>query len=276
MTAGINNEFKIDLKKKTHLTGTITNRLGMTFVLIKAGRFMMGSPLSEHGRDKDEKQHEVILTKDYYMQTTEVTQGQWKAVMGNNPSYFQNCGKNCPVETILWEDTQEFIKKLNQIGDGFYRLPTEAEWEYAARAGSKSAFANGGINETDCRKDSNLVKMGWYCGNSCVKYSNGYDCSWCNNPCKAGTHPVAQKLPNAWGLYDMHGNVCEWCSDSYEEYPSRKVTNPTGGLSDSARVLRGGSWYDYVQNCRSADRSHEGPDYIDYSNGLRLLRMLNP
>ncbi len=165
----------------------------MDFVLIKAGTFMMGSPEDEEGRYYKEIQHQVILTQDYYMQTTELTQGQWEAVMGSNPSNFYNCGSNCPVEKVSWNDIQAFIEKLNQRGEGIYRLPTEAEWEYAARAGSTTAFANGGITERGCSYDANLDAMGWYYGNA------------------DGTHPVAQKLPNAWGLYDMHGNVWEWC-----------------------------------------------------------------
>ena len=137
------------------------------------------------------------------MQTTEVTQGQWRSVMGSNPSDFANCGNNCPVENVSWDDIQSFITAMNQRGDGTYRLPTEAEWEYAARAGSTSAFANGGISVTDCSYDPNLDAMGWYCGNA-----------------SSTTHSVGGKQPNAWGLYDMHGNVWEWCQDWY------------GGLSD--------------------------------------------
>ncbi|ETR65674.1 MAG: sulfatase modifying factor 1 precursor, partial [Candidatus Magnetoglobus multicellularis str. Araruama] len=255
------------------MTGTFTNRLGMTFVLIKAGRFMMGSPSNEPGRVDDETQHEVILTKDFYMQITEVTQGQWEAVMGNNPSRFKECGKNCPVEKVTWNDVQKFIKKINQMRDGQYRLPTETEWEYAARAGSTSAFTNGGISQTNCGEDSNLIKMGWYCGNSCVSYNNGYNrCSLCINTCEAGTHPVAKKMPNAWGLYDMHGNVWEWCSDWYGDYLSRKVTDSTGPSSGSFRVLRGGSWSDDVLDNRSAKRSHNVPNWSFRDLGLRLLR----
>ncbi|MBW2606595.1 MAG: caspase family protein [Deltaproteobacteria bacterium] len=158
----------------------ISDSLGMKFVSIMPGTFMMGSPSSEPGRESDEKQHQVTLTKGFYMQTTEVTQGQWRAVMGNNPSHFENCGDDCPVEKVSWNDAQGFIRRLNQKeGSDKYRLPTEAEWEYAARAGTTTAFENGWISELKCGYDSNLDAMGWYCGNS-----------------NRRTHPVAQKHPN--------------------------------------------------------------------------------
>jgi len=152
-----------------------TNPLGMTFNLIPAGTFTMGSPEDEPGRNDNETQHQVTLTQAFYMQTTEVTQGQWEAVMGENPSSFQDCGDNCPVEAVFWDDIQGFIAKMNERGEGTYRLPTEAEWEYAARAGSTTAFANGGIPETVCGYDPNLDEMGWYCGNSDVTYSECLD-----------------------------------------------------------------------------------------------------
>jgi formylglycine-generating enzyme required for sulfatase activity/serine/threonine protein kinase len=248
-----------------------TNSLGMTFVYIKPGTFMMGSPESEKGRYDDERQYKVTLTKGYYMQTTEVTQGQWQAVMGNNPSSFEYCGETCPVEKVSWEDIQEFIKKLNQRDSNYqYRLPTEAEWEYAARAGSRTAFANGGINELECGRDSNLSTMGWYCGNAGVDYKGCYDDSIYGGSKCAGPHPVAQKEPNVWGLYDMHGNVWEWCQDRYGDYPTGSVTDPQGPSSGAARVLRGGSWYYDAGGCRSADRSRGGPGLRDFSDGFRL------
>ncbi|MBC8393272.1 MAG: formylglycine-generating enzyme family protein [Deltaproteobacteria bacterium] len=228
----------------------------MEFVYIQPGTFIMGSPTNEPGRDNDEKQHRVNLTKGFYMQTTEVTQGQWKEVMGSNPSHFKNCGVDCPIEKVSWSDVQQFINKLNQReGSGTYRLPTEAEWEYAARAGSKTAFANGDISGTVCGYDSNLDAMGWYCGNA-------------NNK----THPVAQKQPNAWGLYDMHGNVWEWCQDWFGAYPSGSVTDPTGPSGGSFRVLRGGSWDHDARCCRSAFRGRGNPGRRDDYLGFRLLR----
>ncbi|KPA13283.1 secreted protein containing Sulphatase-modifying factor domain protein [Candidatus Magnetomorum sp. HK-1] len=235
-----------------------TNSLGMTFVYIPPGTFMMGSPTDELGRGGNETQHQVTLTKGYFMQTTEVTQGQWKAVMGSNPSYFQNCGDNCPVEEVYWYKVQDFIESLNQKeGTSKYRLPTEAEWEYAARAGSSTAFANGAITERYCDYDPNLDAMGWYCGNSNDK-----------------THPVAQKLSNAWGLYDMHGNVWEWCQDWYNSYPENSVTDPTGPSLGSYRVLRGGSWGDSAHYCRSAKRDSDSPgDRLSYCGGFLGLRL---
>jgi formylglycine-generating enzyme required for sulfatase activity len=257
--AGITNKFKIDLKKKSQLTGTFTNRLGMTFVLIKAGRFMMGSPSNEPKRESDEKQHTVVLTKDFYIQTTEVTQGQWKAVMGNNPSFFKACGVNCPVERVSWDDSQEFIKKLNQMGDGYYRLPTEAEWEYAARAGTTTPFAFGNCLNTDK-----------------ANYDGNYPLTGCSKgKYRKKTISVASLGKNVWGLYDMHGNVEEWCSDRYGDYPDISVTDP-GPSSGSSRVFRGGSWSNYGQYCRSARRDGNSPGYRDGHIGLRLKRTLNP
>jgi formylglycine-generating enzyme required for sulfatase activity len=233
-----------------------SNSLGMTFVHIPSGTFEMGSPEDEKGRISiRETLHKVTLTQDFFMQTTEVTQGQWKAVMGENPSYFKNCGNNCPVEQVSWNDVQAFIKRLNAISKGQqYRLPTEAEWEYAARAGSKTAFANGDIQEKLCDHDPNLDKMGWYCGNS-----------------KGKTHPVAQKQPNQWQLFDMHGNVWEWCSDYFDEYPSEHVTDPMGPVKGASRVVRGGSWVNDAGDCRSAIRSRVAPDDRGGYLGFRLV-----
>jgi formylglycine-generating enzyme required for sulfatase activity/energy-coupling factor transporter ATP-binding protein EcfA2/Tfp pilus assembly protein PilX len=249
-----------------------TNQFGMTFVYIKHGSFLMGSPKNERGRESDEIQHTVNLTKGFYMQTTEMTQGQWMAVMGENPSSFKNCGDNCPVEQVSWNDVQEFIRRLNKKSKQEYRLPTEAEWEYAARAGSTSAFANGDIKETGCELDPNLDKMGWYCGNSCVDYEGGYECSSCGNNCKKwGTQPVAQKKANKWNLYDMHGNVYEWCSDWYGKYTNAHVTNPVGSVKGSSRVFRGGSWYHTARHCRSALRYWYAPTIRNRIIGFRLV-----
>ena len=168
-------------------SSTYTNSLGMTFKLIPAGTFTMGSPENELGRSSDETSHQVTLSNQFYIQTKEVTQGQWEKVMGSNPSHFSNCGTDCPVETVSWNDIQQFITLLNAKGEGTYRLPTEAEWEYACRAGSTTAFPNGDIINTKCNEPI-LNVIGWYCGNS-----------------DDTTHPVAQKQPNAWGLSDMNG-----------------------------------------------------------------------
>ena len=235
--------------------------LGMTFVLIPAGTFTMGSPPDEPGRWGAERpQHQVTLTQPFYMQQTEVTQSQWEAVMGSNPSDFSGC-PSCPVEKVSWDDVQTYISYMNARGEGTYGLPTEAQWEYAARAGSTTAFYNGGItfysDMYDCNYDGNLAAIGWYCDNS-----------------NSQTHPVAQKTPNAWGLYDMSGNVFEWCQDWFSSsyYDSNPSTDPVGPSSGSYRVLRGGGWSYSAKNCRSAFRNRSSPDYRSYHIGFRLKR----
>jgi formylglycine-generating enzyme required for sulfatase activity len=183
----------------------------MQFASIPPGQFVMGS-----NKNRDEKPaHTVKITKGFDIQKTEVTQGQWKAVMGSNPSNFSSCGDNCPLENVSWEDVQTFIERLNDKKDGHtYSLPTEAEWEYAARAGTTGDYAG------------DLDEMAWYIKNSGSK-----------------THPVATKKANAWGLYDMHGNVWEWVSDWYgsDYYQNSPNNDPKGPNSGSARVYRGGS-----------------------------------
>jgi formylglycine-generating enzyme required for sulfatase activity len=237
---------------------TLKNSIGMTFVYIKPGTFMMGSPSDEPGRKRDsevnEILHQVTMTHGFYMQTTEVSQRQWLALMGKNPSYFDYSGDDFPVEQVSWNDAQEFIRRLIQKeGISSYRLPTEAEWEYAARAGSESAFSGGGITKPDCAHDPVLDALGWYCGNAGRK-----------------THQVAQKNSNNWGLYDMHGNVWEWCQDWMGDYPSGSVTDPSGPLSGKGRVHRGGSWRSDARHCRSANRDFELPDSRDRYLGFRL------
>ena len=244
----------LQILSNTRLSNMVVNHIGMTFKLIPAGNFIMGSPTDEPGRWIGETQHQITLTKGFYMQTTEVTQGQWKMVMGSNPSYFSNCGDDCPVEQVSWNDVQGFISELNKLGEGNYRLPTEAEWEYAARAGSTTALANGVITVTGCEHDPNLHAIGWYCGNS-------------GNT----MHPVAQKQPNAWGLYDMHGNVWEWCQDWYGFYDTGPLTDPIGAPSGLYRVNRGGSWYHGAGLCRSASRGTDEPDNSYHCYGFRLV-----
>jgi formylglycine-generating enzyme required for sulfatase activity len=242
-----------------HLPGkdsiALLNSSGFSFVAIPAGTFMMGSAESELGRNDDERQHEVTLTRGFCMQTTLVTQKQWKLVMGTEPSLFGIEGDDCPVEGVSWNEVQEFVRKLNSLGDASYRLPSEAEWEYACRAGTASAFASGEITVFSCGHDASLDAAGWYCGNSGWK-----------------VHPVAQKAPNAWGLYDMHGNVCEWCQDWYGNYPATPQIDPLGSAFGPGRVVRGGSWFSNSQNCRSACRSWWAPNSrIDFI-GFRLVR----
>ncbi len=227
------------------------------FAYVPPGTFTMGSPSNEPGRSSNETQHQVTLTQGYYLQTTEVTQGQWKAVMGSNPSNFKNCGDDCPVENISWNDCQSFIQKLNRLAGGDrYRLPTEAEWEYAARAGTTTPFAFGDCLSTD---EAN--------------YNGNYPLSGCSKgEYRKMTVRTGSLSANAWGLHDMHGNVWEWCQDWYGDYPSGSVTDPTGPSSGSLRVLRGGGWICIARYCRSADRSGNTPVNSFDGLGARLLR----
>jgi formylglycine-generating enzyme required for sulfatase activity len=225
------------------------------YVRIAPGTFMMGSPPGEEGRYDVETQHSVTISRAYCMKATEVTQGEWQAVMGSNPSHFKNCGANCPVEKVSWDDAVGYANALSRreglpecyagstfagLGCSGYRLPTEAEWEYAARAGTTAATYG------------NLDSVAWYDKNS-----------------GSATHPVGQKQPNAWGLYDMLGNVLEWTGDWYGTYPGR-VTDPLGAGAGSSRVIRGGSWGYYARGARAADRIPDTPGYRGYYCGFRL------
>jgi formylglycine-generating enzyme required for sulfatase activity len=244
-----------------------------------AGTFTMGSPGGEAGRYDDETQHRVTLTRGFWMGETEVRQGLWRDVMGENPSCFMS-GDNYPVENVSWNDCQAFVQALNARypQDGLrWALPTEAQWEYACRAGTGTALPNG--KDIRILGDNNapaLDDIAWYGGNSSVNYggSNGVDTSgWPGKQYpggKAGTHPVGGKKANAWGLYDMIGNVWEWCADWYGPYPSGLVTDPTGSGQGSNRVGRGGSWYSYARLCRSALRGDFDPGGRINFLGLRL------
>ncbi|MGD9214461.1 MAG: SUMF1/EgtB/PvdO family nonheme iron enzyme [Desulfobacteraceae bacterium] len=237
---------------------TFTNHFGMKFIYIAPATFFMGSPPTEPGRDPDERRHKVTLTKGYWLQATEVTQGQWQALMGNNPSRFKDAGKDFPVENVSFGDVQKFIKRLNDASASEqYRLPTEAEWEYGARGGSSEAFANGGISGLGCGQDDKLRKTAWYCGTAGER-----------------THSVGQKRSNAWGLYDMHGNVWEWCGDWYGAYPFGEVIDPKGPLDGKYRISRGGSWYDGAGLCRSAYRGRFSPGRRSGDLGFRLVKSL--
>jgi formylglycine-generating enzyme required for sulfatase activity len=224
----------------------LTNSLGMQFALIPAGEFLMGST---SGDDGEHPVHTVRISKPFYLGIHEVTQGQWEAVMGNNRSRFKG-DTNRPVERVSWEEVQTFIDQLNaREGGTKYRLPTEAEWEYAARAGSTTAYSFG--------DDSS--QLGKY--------------AWCGNNAGNTTHPVGKLQPNAWGLYDMYGNVWEWVQDWYGGYAAELVTDPLGPASGSSRVIRGGSWYEGAGDCRSAYRGHYAPGgNIGSWLGFRLLR----
>ena len=217
---------------------------GVTFKMIwvKAGTFQMGKAGSE---DVATPVHQVTLTKDYYMGETEVTNALWKAVMGSVPSK-KNTGDSYPVENINYEDCQSFLTKLNQLTGQTFRFPTEAEWEFAAKGGTQSkGYTYAGSNTID-------------------------DVAWYTNNSSSTTHPVAQKKANELGLYDMSGNVWEWCLDWSDSYSSSAQTDPTGAASGSYRVLRGGSWYNVATYCRVAYRGADTPAIRDRSNGFRL------
>ncbi|MFZ5569556.1 MAG: SUMF1/EgtB/PvdO family nonheme iron enzyme [Thermodesulfobacteriota bacterium] len=235
---------------------TVTNEFGMAFILVSPGSFMMGSPPDEPGRKSDEISHQVTLTKDYYLQKTEVTQGQWRMVMGANPSRFYRCGDDCPVESVSWDDAQAFIAALNGMTtDGsVYRLPSEAEWEYAARSASVTAFANGNITHIGSGFDQNLDLMGWYIYNS-----------------QGQIHPVGLKQANEWGFQDMHGNVMEWCQDWMGKYSPYSITDPAGPSAGTLRVMRGGNMTSDASNCRSATRLSAKPERRSDTTGLRLV-----
>ena len=199
---------------------------------------MMGSPDLEVGRNGDEKQHEVALSKGFWIMESEVTQKQWQAVMGSNPS--ANKGDDLPVEQVSWNDCEEFCKKCADLGVPL-QLPTEAQWEYACRAGTVEAFSG------------DLDEMAWHDIN-----------------CGGSTHSVGTKTPNAWGLFDMSGNVWEWCIDWKSEYPSGSITDPVSS-SGTQRIYRGGGWRDGAWRCRSAIRIGAVPDYRDSSLGFRCI-----
>jgi formylglycine-generating enzyme required for sulfatase activity len=229
------------------------NSIGMRFVWIPPGNFVMGSPANEAGRDKGEIQHKVTLTKGFYMGVYTVTQEEWQSVMGNNPSDFKG-EKNLPVEMVSWDDCQEFIKKLREKDKKPYRLPTEAEWEYACRAGTKTPFSFGETISTDQAN---------YKGN--VAYGNGKKGVY-----REKTTPVGSFPANAWGLYDTHGNLFQWCQDWLGDYPQKDVVDPQGPDEGQYRVLRGGSWNFYPQNCRSALRFYHLPGHRNGSVGFRV------
>ena len=233
-------------------------------VFVQGGTFTMGCT-DEQGNDcaGDEKPTHQVTLSDYYIGKYEVTQGLWKKVMGSNPSYFKYCGDDCPVESVSWDDCQEFISKLNQLTGKRFRLPTEAEWEYAARGGSKAS------NQTKYAGSNYLDVVSWNFENSDVNYIGGYE----SNGRKFGTHIVGIKKSNALGIYDMNGNVWEWCNDWYGVYRSIDVTNPHGPSSGLSRVLRGGSLVYYGNAGRVSSRGYNNTNNSPYSfdYGLRLV-----
>ncbi|MBX3746677.1 MAG: formylglycine-generating enzyme family protein [Verrucomicrobiae bacterium] len=230
---------------------------GVEFVWrwIPRGRFRMGSPEDETGRWDDEgPQHEVTLTQGFWMGETPVTQAQWMALMGENPSQFQ--GERRPVERVTWREGVAFAAQLSEAVPGLSAtLPTEAQWEYACRAGTTGAFHDGSACTVPGGKDPALERLGWYGENS-----------------GGQTHDVKEKRPNAWGLYDMHGNVWEWCRDGWSSYGAEEVVDPEHDPAEDGanRVVRGGSWIDRARDCRAAFRSLRDPGFRDYFRGFRL------
>lgn len=268
------NQDNDNQKDDSHESGFLGPN-GMKFVYLQPGEYVMGSSSSEIARDEDEEAHKAIIKKGFFMQTTEVTQAQWSAVMGANPSSFKSCGQDCPVESISWESAQVFIQRLNEnSSDYVFRLPTEDEWEYACRAGTTTSLYNGNMVISDDKNASLIGDIGWYGGNSCVGYGTAFDCTtWvnrekdCNN---CGTHPVAMKEPNVWGLYDMIGNVSEWCSDWYKEYNSENNEKAIESESNN-KVYRGGAWYFDARFCRAASRSKAPQTSRYFFLGFRLV-----
>ena len=228
-----------------NITIPVKDGISIDMVRVEAGMFTMGAtPEMENPFGDEKPPHQVTLTNDYYIGKYEVTQALWQAVMGNNPSIF-NCD-NLPVEYVSWDDCQEFISKLNRITGKTFRLPTEAEWEYAARGGNKSrGYLYSGSN--------NISDVAWYDGNS-----------------RNITHPVGSKQANELGIYDMSGNVYEWCQDWKSTYSSSSKVNPTGATSGSSRVYRGGSWNNTARFCRSSYSYSVTPGYRCIFLGLRL------
>ena len=226
-----------------------TNTLGMHFVRIDPGTFIMGRPAAAPEPPGDESpndiQHRVSITRAFYIQTTHVTQAQWKAMMGSNPSLLK--GDEYPVTNIKWKDSVDFCRQLSRSDGKSYRLPTEAEWEYSCRAGTTGPYGGG----------KSLEEVGWFHENSG------------NN-----IHPVAQKLPNGWDLYDMHGNVWQWCSDYIGDYPATDVQDPTGpvgpGDTHFSRASRGGSWRERAMRCRAFSRQTVWGDVTSDVFGFRI------
>ena len=244
----------VDMPSET-LRPEVTNSIGMKLKLMPAGEFLMGSPETEENRDDDEHQHRVRITKPFYLGVTEVTQGQWEAVMGTRPwsgeTYVKE-GSDYAASYVSWEDAVEFCKKLSSKEGTTYRLPTEAEWEYACRGGTTTVYHFGD-------DASRLGDYAWF-------DDNAHDVD------EKYAHRVAQKKANPYGLHDMHGNLWEWCADWYDSdyYENSPTDDPAGPTTGSSRVLRGGGWYDYPRGCRSAYRCLNSPGFRIYVLGFRV------
>ena len=218
----------------------ITNSIGMELQRIVPGSFMMGST---KGDANEAPPHRVTITKSFYIGVHEVTQAEWEALMGDNPSHFKE--ENRPVENVTWKDAELFCRRLSEKEGIRYRLPTEAEWEYACRAGTTTEFPWGD------------------------QFQDEY--AWCDQNSENESHPVGMKRPNPWGLYDMSGNVYEWCADSYAEYTDQDQTDPLVSLETPYHVDRGGCWYNVAEYCRSSDRGGRLADFRDFFVGLRVV-----
>ncbi|RLB87058.1 MAG: formylglycine-generating enzyme family protein [Deltaproteobacteria bacterium] len=237
---------------------TLTTPLGMSFILVEPGTFMMGSPETERFRNADEPPRSVTIEKAFYLQTTEVTLGQWRAVMGKKWIKKRKGTDDMPVTQVSYYDCLKYIGKLNEKGMAVYRLPTDMEWEYACRAGTTTAYSWG--DAIDCSK-------AMY-GNNPKKDD---ECTLYFNSIKIDTHgpaPVKTFAPNPWGFYDMHGNVWEWCSDNYVPQ-GFKGYNP---VDSNSHIRRGGSWYKYGYYLRSANRTYAHPGAKFVTTGFRLVR----
>ena len=218
---------------------------GMDFVWVPPGVYRMGSASSEAKSD-EQPVTQVRISRGFWIGIHEVTQAQWQAVMGSNPSGFKSCGPDCPVETVTWDDVQGFLRRLNERerGPGYeYRLPTEAEWEYAARSGTSGD-----------------------------RYGEHDEIAWCLDNSGNRTRPVGEKASNTWGLHDMLGNVWEWVQDRYGAYPGGSVADPQGPNSGARRVTRGGDWRAPPSRCRASDRRSSPPSSTHEGIGFRVVR----
>jgi formylglycine-generating enzyme required for sulfatase activity len=241
-------------------TVEIGDGVKMTFGLVPPGKFLMGLPADEEGYSGDERLHEVTLTEPFYLAKTEVTQAQYKALTGENPSHFRGADK--PVEQVSWEEARKYAEELTKTrkDNHVYRLPTEAEWEYACRGGRSSSQPFGiGDGRSLSSRQANFKGDKPYGG-----ADKGPDLK---STCAVGSYSA-----NALGLLDMHGNVMEWCADWDGSYPSGAVTDPTGPAEGSTRVSRGGSWGTFAVNCRAACRIGIGPSILSMDVGFRLAR----
>ncbi|MHB0947313.1 MAG: formylglycine-generating enzyme family protein [Sedimentisphaerales bacterium] len=239
----------------TEKTIDLGNDVSLTLVLVPAGEFEMGSPMEELKRDGDEAQHHIKLTKPFYMGKFEVTQLQYRVIMSQNPSKVG--GDKLPVENVNWYEACRFLKKLSDKTGIKFRLPTEAEWEYACRAGTKTAF------NTGTTIDSDFANY-----NAKDAYADGIIGTYLDSVCEVGKYK-----PNAFGLYDMHGNVWEWCSDFYDKdyYKVTPLTDPNGPQKGDGKVIRGGAWNEPAWKCRSADRNHRGEKTNQPVIGFRVV-----